>query len=246
MGTRLFSTFDLIYVHHGKLSLEISGNDVRLTKRGAVLIYPQTRFRGRCTSAAAVSSQHFTLTDEAVRRSVVFARLEECTNGFEVPKAALPFGAEHEINRAIRLASLEQTETVCEMRVAQLLLSLAEWEMKPPVVCGRFSHAADIARLARWMEVNLHKKITLQDMADQVGLSVSQFRSVFKELVGSSPAQFFHNIRMDAAKRMLLESSDAIKSIAQAVGFDDLSHFYRSFGRHSGKTPAEFRRMHLR
>ncbi len=246
MGNRVFSTFDLLFVHRGKISIHISDQPFVLRKRQAVLIYPKTRFGGVCTAAAEVSSQHFTLPQMGGERSVIFSRLAGRTNGYEIAQRTFPAWMEHEIDRSIRLASLEQTAVVLEMRIAQLALTLAEWEMQAPVVCGGSAHAREIADLVKWMEGNLHRKLSLEDMASEIGVSVSQFRSIFKEQVGSSPAHFFQNMRMDSSKRLLLESNDAIKSIAQAVGFDDLSHFYRSFGRHTGKTPAEFRRVHVK
>ncbi|CAN5387642.1 hypothetical protein BH09VER1_BH09VER1_07650 [soil metagenome] len=246
MGNRIFSTFDLIFVHRGKLSMEAAKSTLLLRKRQAILIYPKTAFGGVCVEAAEVSSQHFALEPDEESHSAILARLVGRANGFELAQKVFPAWKEQEIDRSIRLASLEQTPVVQEMRIAQLVLSLAEWEMQAAVVCGGSAHTTEIASLVKWMEINLHRRITLEDMAAEVGISVSQFREIFKEQIGTSPANFFQNMRMDTAKRMLLESNEAIKSIAQAVGFEDLSHFYRSFGRHTGKTPAEFRRRHIK
>ena len=78
--------------------------------------------------------------------------------------------------------------------------------------------------------------------AGKLGVTEGHFARLFKEAVGLPPKRFLLKCRMDLAAKMLATSTEPIKSVAEAVGFDDLQYFYRKFKEARRVTPAEFRR----
>lgn len=84
--------------------------------------------------------------------------------------------------------------------------------------------------------------ITLEELADVCGLSHFHFSRVFKKHYGVSFIQYLINIRIENAKRMLLESNETVEVIAERVGFREVGYFSRTFKRVIGMSPSQFRK----
>jgi AraC family transcriptional regulator len=96
-------------------------------------------------------------------------------------------------------------------------------------------------RAIEFMEENLDKRLGLIDVARAVGLSATHFARCFKQSTGSAPHQYLMRCRVERARRLLVETENAIAQIAFTCGFAHQEHLTRVFRRLSGKTPARFR-----
>jgi AraC family transcriptional regulator len=85
---------------------------------------------------------------------------------------------------------------------------------------------------------------TLQDMANDAGVTPSHFCRVFRKATGVSPHQYVMKAKLDRAKQMLSQSPMHLSTMAECLGFASQSHFTRAFRQFTGKTPSEFRREH--
>jgi AraC family transcriptional regulator len=83
--------------------------------------------------------------------------------------------------------------------------------------------------------------ITVQSLADLVGLSKFHFSRSFRETTGMTPLEFLTRERMKRAGILLWESSRSIIDIAMDVGYSSPNHFSRVFRRITGSSPSEFR-----
>jgi len=85
---------------------------------------------------------------------------------------------------------------------------------------------------------NLTVQIKVQDLADAVKLSESQFRRKFKQDFGVSPQEFIQRARLQAAAHLLrTDDSNTICDVALKSGFSDQSYFTRQFKKFFGQTP---------
>ena len=84
-------------------------------------------------------------------------------------------------------------------------------------------------------------KITVAEVADRVDFSESHFMRYFKENMGTSFIDYLRDYRLTMAARLLLVSDDTILSVAEEVGFENLSNFNRAFKKKYGVTPREYR-----
>jgi transcriptional regulator GlxA family with amidase domain len=91
------------------------------------------------------------------------------------------------------------------------------------------------------MKRNLHRRITVGELARSVGLSNSRFSHLFKHQYGMPPAKYLRTLRLEKASRLLETTLLSIKEIAGQVGYYDGYHFSRDFKRAMGLTPSEFR-----
>ena len=88
-----------------------------------------------------------------------------------------------------------------------------------------------------------HGRIQVSDMADAAGYSQHHFSRMFAASMGIAPGQYVCARRIDAAKRMLLDTDFPVIDIATTVGFDSLSSFARRFRESVGVPPASLRRL---
>lgn len=87
--------------------------------------------------------------------------------------------------------------------------------------------------------------ISLEKVADRVGMSYSYFSRTFKLSMGISPNTYIVARRIERAKELLGSSNSSIADIALQVGFASQSHFTTMFRRLTGMTPKIFRRSSL-
>lgn len=97
-------------------------------------------------------------------------------------------------------------------------------------------------RAQQLMTARLDAEISLADVAQECGLSLSHFSRAFRQAVGASPHAWLMRRRVDAAKSMMHTDRLPLSEIALACGFADQSHFTRVFSRETGASPGQWRR----
>ena len=89
---------------------------------------------------------------------------------------------------------------------------------------------------------NLSEPLSLQMMADTLGLSTFHFLRAFKRTTGCTPHQYVLEQRIEAAKDLLRQRHRTIAEVGVLVGFSHPSHFARTFRKAVGVPPHQFRR----
>ncbi len=96
-----------------------------------------------------------------------------------------------------------------------------------------------------FMQENLHKHLTLYEIANKINLSSSQFSYIFRQKTGFSPIEYFNHLKMQKACQYLLFTDMRVKEISDHVGFDDPYYFSRLFSKLMGISPMEYRTKRL-
>lgn len=91
------------------------------------------------------------------------------------------------------------------------------------------------------MKLFYFERHRVEELAKLAGMSPSHFSRVFKAAFGTSPIDWLRRERINQAKRRLAETTDAIKEIAEQVGYADRFFFSKDFKQLTGVTPREFR-----
>lgn len=100
----------------------------------------------------------------------------------------------------------------------------------------------EIKELLAWMEKNLHTELTNKMLADQLKLHERTFLRRFKNSVNSTPNQYLQELRVDAAKSLLVNTHKSFDEITSEVGFENESSFRRLFKRETHLNPGEYRK----
>lgn len=82
----------------------------------------------------------------------------------------------------------------------------------------------------------------IPDLAAALWVSPSQLYRRIKALTGRSPALYLRSLRLQKARRMLLQTDLTITEIAYRTGFSELAYFSRSFSKEFGRSPILFRK----
>ncbi len=90
---------------------------------------------------------------------------------------------------------------------------------------------------------NLHKPLTVSDLAEAACLSPRQFSRAFQAETGQSPAKAIETLRVEGARSLMEQSRHPIDVVARQTGFSDRDHMRRAFVRAFGQPPQALRRM---
>jgi YesN/AraC family two-component response regulator len=93
-----------------------------------------------------------------------------------------------------------------------------------------------------FMRGHFTESITLTDVAREAGLSRFHFCRLFHHETGVPFRDYLLELRIGRAKTLLADRHLSVTEVAYAVGFNDLSHFDRTFRRMVGRSPSEYRR----
>lgn len=89
---------------------------------------------------------------------------------------------------------------------------------------------------------NLQKNFSLDELTRHCGINREQLRTGFRSMYAMSPYAFLRKERMELASQLLQHTNKNIKQIARSCGYRQLSNFSTAFRRHTGMSPALFRK----
>jgi len=99
-----------------------------------------------------------------------------------------------------------------------------------------------VDRALSMLNRNFAKNLTDTTVAEQLNLSTSHFRFLFKEVTGQPFHKYLIGLRLEKARRLLLEANMPVSEVASAVGFNGLAHFSRAFTQRFSVSPTSLRR----
>lgn len=88
---------------------------------------------------------------------------------------------------------------------------------------------------------NYQNHISLDEISDKVSMTVPAFCRYFKKVTGKTFTQMVNEYRVVNATKLLLESKSSITDICFECGFNNFSHFNKSFKEITGKSPSKYR-----
>ena len=103
------------------------------------------------------------------------------------------------------------------------------------------SHTQKIAQATDYLQRHFAEAVTVEELADLCGMSVSGFHSHFKKITSLSPLQYQKSLRLTEARRLIAQESCNIAEAAYQVGYESPSQFSREYKRYFGHAPKEAR-----
>lgn len=95
-----------------------------------------------------------------------------------------------------------------------------------------------VAQAARWLRENFHRPLKIDQLASNVGMSVSSLHHHFKAVTAMTPMQYQKQLRLNEARRLMrVEKLDA-GTAGYRVGYQSASQFSREYSRFYGRSPA--------
>lgn len=94
--------------------------------------------------------------------------------------------------------------------------------------------------LPEWIIDNLEKDLSVEAMAERVGMSPRNFARVFAAETGLTPAKYVERARLERARQLIEETALPLLTVASGAGFESDQHLRRTFVRWLGVTPADY------
>jgi transcriptional regulator GlxA family with amidase domain len=110
-------------------------------------------------------------------------------------------------------------------------------------LASQASEMASIRELQIWIAEHLSSRLSVETLAERMAMSARNFERVFTREVGTTPAQYVLQARVEAARRKLERTDGGLKQVAAATGFGSADVMRRAFVRLLGITPRRYREL---
>jgi LacI family transcriptional regulator len=186
--------------------------------------------------------------------------LETCeSEGFAVPEEISIIGMDNSILAvdAMRtpISSVDRNLELMGYRGAELLNDLMHGRraatelIRVPVAGLIIRKSSDlmavrhpgVARSLRFIWEHFHEPISVKDLVGVAGMSRRGLYTAFLEHVGRSPGEELHRMRIERAKRLLLDSDHKMETLAHLCGYQSVTGFWVAFKQDTGLSPKRYR-----
>jgi AraC-like DNA-binding protein len=159
--------------------------------------------------------------------------------------------------KAANVSPLDESLLDAMLRLVRLIDSPGKYRVLAPLVtreivyllltgeqAGRMRHLAVLgghahrmARAVKRLGEKFDQPMRVEDVAGELGMSASALHAHFKAVTGMSPLQFQKNLRLQEARRLMLNENLDVGEAGYRVGYEDRSQFSREYKRHFGEPP---------
>ncbi len=108
---------------------------------------------------------------------------------------------------------------------------------------GKKCCSKEIANAIKYIRVHYDENISLQQIAEVVELSPNYLSSLFKREFEKSLFEYVTEVRIEKAKKLLLNTNLKLYEVAEKVGFSDVGYFSRTFKKISGINPSDYKKQ---
>jgi two-component system response regulator YesN len=154
-----------------------------------------------------------------------------------------------------RFQTLQHYQTTFSLEILHRMLAdidnieeLTDWVQKffadrlPLVSLSyRQSRRAEIVQAQQYVNKNIGKKITLEEVADLLHINSSYFSRLFKKETGHNFNHYVTLTKMERAKDLLTNTNISVEEISEKLGYDNKSYFTKLFKKYIGGTPGKYR-----
>ena len=104
------------------------------------------------------------------------------------------------------------------------------------------SAQARLQMMMQYIQLNYTQDISLEDIADHVGISKSTVLNLFRDHLHITPINYLINYRLNEAALLLTNTEKKIHTVSGEAGFHNVDYFCRVFKKHYHITPTEYRK----
>jgi AraC-like DNA-binding protein len=100
-----------------------------------------------------------------------------------------------------------------------------------------------LENINRYVRDHLHRAVTIGNLAEDLGYSISHLRAVFRDRLGVSLGRYMRESRLSEAAKLLQASEFNVSEIGEKCGFESLYAFSRAFRKAYGLPPRAYRQL---
>lgn len=206
--------------------IEVDGKEMKLTRDKVVLVPPHTGYPCRSRKSFHHLYIHFTapFPYDHVKQQI-----------YTFPSDLVMQYIDHLTDTKYSMIHYQMQQTI----INTYLLRLPQSAFLDPADSGIDKRIEYV--LKRFSELPW-KKISNREICRKTGLTLNEFYTLFRKETGTTPRQYVISVRMENAKRLLLNTELNIDEVAEYTGYADRYQFSKAFRKFYNDTPAAFRR----
>ena len=231
-----YDSFLLLYVLEGNAFINVDGEELVISSNRFALIdcYKPHIYGSR--RGCKLMWVHF---DGAMARKYYdYIITMQKTNRLTAAESASAYK-----NLSKLYSALSENTTADAAVISKYLVNILTEFMTSPKADTR-DNISDLEKARLFINENMDKAISLEEIAAQANLSIYYFTRSFKKAYGYTPHEYLIKIRLNTACFYLVSSTSQVKEIAFSCGFTSESSFCTCFKKNIGCTPAEYRDLH--
>lgn len=247
--------WEFVYVDKGEVDAVRDGEVIHLTK-GQIIFHKPDEFHTLMAdgkSAPNILIVSFDCKSEAMR---FFENKVTCIGDHErrlmatiIAESETAFSTPLDDPWTIHLERRENTDIGCEqfirISLEWLLLSIlrsnSTKQPSAPVSLIKDNRQNEIFdKTVKYMEENLDKQLMLSEICRDNLVGRSYLQKLFREKTGGGAIDYFNRLKINAAKRMIRESSGNFTEISLRLGYTSIHYFSRQFKNITGMTLSEY------
>lgn len=156
-------------------------------------------------------------------------------NGMEMEQAF--HMSDHYIQRLDELTTEEEVHQLHDKMVMDYTLKMKRLVQKD-------ASSKHISDCKEYIYTHIKERITLDDLAEEFGISAGHLSRLFKAETGMSVSDYIRERKINMAKNLLRFSENSMIDIANQLSFSSQSHFIKQFKATVGITPKKYRDLH--
>ncbi|TKD55702.1 AraC family transcriptional regulator [Flavobacterium sp. ASW18X] len=174
--------------------------------------------------------------------------MKKIKNLFEICKSGIAFYGKTKTKIGEKIEILEyQTDFQRLLSILNILNELGSTDEYKVLNADGFTMQSEVKDNDRinivfnHVKTNFKEEIKLEQIADMVSMTVPSFCRYFKKITNKTFTQFVNEYRLVHASKLLAEQPMSITEVCYESGFNNFSHFNKSFKAFTGQNPSEYR-----
>lgn len=133
---------------------------------------------------------------------------------------------------------------VVKNRIELLLIKLYDMSLRsgeePQILREPPNHWVKFREIEAYMQANIHANLTIEDILAASGISLSTLKRIFRQQTDCGVIHYFLKLKIDEAKRLLLEADHSVSHISDLLGFSSVHYFSNLFKKYTGVSPKQY------
>lgn len=247
--------WELVYIDSGTASI-VSGNNIIQLRQGEAFLHAPNEYHNINTDDYFTNSVIITfdsnsgylraLCERVLKfgeheKSLLNIIINEAKNNYAdklndiyltkmTKKTNAQFATEQIIKNCIELLFINLLRNFNGVLIAPLHLGIS---------CGSDKIIESVCAILK-EKLNSSAKISLNEISYKLGFSKSYIKSQFKKKTGTSVIQYYIDMKIDKAKKLLSQQKYTISEISDLLGFSSVFYFSRQFKAHTNMSPSEY------
>ncbi|WP_288876523.1 AraC family transcriptional regulator [uncultured Allobaculum sp.] len=230
------SYYELVYIDHGSMEMDVDGKAYSLSKYDLMLYYPgqfhshYTKHDQTCSYLTVIFKMDDTLADSLCNR-VFHTRKDIYQVLCSFMKAVQ---TEDYLNQELAILYLKE-----------VIILLHQFDHKEEVDAGitpmqQYYEHTLLNEILVYINNNICSAFTVEDLCIKFSVSRSSLQNLFRTNLHISPKQYISNLKLNHAKLLIQEHNRTISEISDMLGFTSIHYFSRKFKKQYGLSPTDY------